>query len=410
MKLSDFLREIRERATTAAPSPEAIVAQITERLETELREQRALGEQGDAASLAARIAENQPALSELATIRAEMKAEIASIERQKIANRARLNGGSPTDEATEARSVFPSMREYNEARAQTVGSDPGGGYLVPTEMGTQFYDRLRPSNVVLQAKPRVVSFDADSIKLPKLGSSVTVVNAGEGGTIADSDAAFEQLQLTARKYAARTIGTNEWFADSAAGLNARGILEQDHRSQLAAALDRDFLQGNGINKILGMRNWPAITNTVLGAGNGLAPTLDNVADAIDRLERADAKATAIFMHPRTWATLRKLKDLQDRYQLQPDPTADSRRQLFGVPVFVTSQISITETVGASNDCSYILVADMSRVVIGRRQDINVLYDPYTLSSTGKVVINTWTRWALGVLDDEAIELISGVRA
>jgi HK97 family phage major capsid protein len=117
----------------------------------------------------------------------------------------------------------------------------------------------------------------------------------------------------------------------------------------------------------------------------------------------------MFMHPRTWNTLRKLQDGQQRYQLQPDPTAEARRSLFGVPVFLSSQISITETVGGSSDCSYIIVADMSRVVVVERSSIVVLYDPYSLSATDQVAVNTISRWGFGVLDDEAVEIIAGVR-
>ena len=53
----------------------------------------------------------------------------------------------------------------------------------------------------------------------------------------------------------------------------------------------------------------------------------------------------------SWNTLKTLQDLQDRYQLQPDPTAEARRSLFGVPVSLSSQISITDTAGSNSDTS-----------------------------------------------------------
>ena len=68
----------------------------------------------------------------------------------------------------------------------------------------------------------------------------------------------------------------------------------------------------------------------------------DILDTIDRFERGNASPSAIFMHPRTWATFRKLDGLQDRLQLQPDPTRDAARRLFGLPVLVSSQISITK--------------------------------------------------------------------
>jgi hypothetical protein len=47
-----------------------------------------------------------------------------------------------------------------------------------------------------------------------------------------------------------------------------------------------------------------------------------------------------------------------------------------LPVFVTSQIVINETCGNNNDTSYIIVADMSQVVVGVRAENVALYDPY----------------------------------
>jgi hypothetical protein len=63
--------------------------------------------------------------------------------------------------------------------------------------------------------------------------------------------------------------------------------------------------------------------TTLGSPNGATPTLNNVADAIDRMEKNNAKPSVIFAHPRTWNTITKLLDLQDRPMLQPDVMAEA---------------------------------------------------------------------------------------
>jgi HK97 family phage major capsid protein len=95
--------------------------------------------------------------------------------------------------------------------------------------------------------------------------------------------------------------------------------------------------------------------------------------------------------------------------LQPDPTREAARRLFGLPVFVSSQISITETFGSNNDTSYIIVADMSQVVVGVRTQNTVLYDPFSYASTGQIQVITTSRVAFNVLATEAIEIIEGVR-
>jgi len=126
---------------------------------------------------------------------------------------------------------------------------------------------------------------------------------------------------------------------------------------------------------------------------------------------ANAKASALIMSARTFNTIRQLQDLQDRYQLAPDPSTAAPKQLFGVPVFVSSQLSNTETAGSSGAvCSYILAIDMSRVVVGQRESVSVLIDPYSLSATDQVVIRTTTRWGIALLDEEGVQIIAGVKA
>jgi HK97 family phage major capsid protein len=96
-------------------------------------------------------------------------------------------------------------------------------------------------------------------------------------------------------------------------------------------------------------------------------------------------------------------------QLQPDPTQDASRRLFGLPVYVSSQIAINETYGSNNDTSYIIVADMSQVVVGLRAQNVVLYDPYTYASTGQIQVISTSRVAFNVLATEAVEIIEGGR-
>jgi len=303
---------------------------------------------------------------------------------------------------------LPSGSEY---KAQSIGSDSGGGYLVPvTNLSGFFEDRLRPASAFLSANPRVVKMQTERVNLPKLGSSVTIANYGESALISSSDVAIETVGLSLTKFATRTVASSEVLADASPDL--RAIVQRDHELSLASEIDRQLLAGTGVSgQLLGLRHQTGITTTTLGSGNGATPTLGDVSDALYRLEAANAKASAIFCSPRTWNTLRQLQDLQDRYQLAPDPTEAARRQLFGVPVFTSSQISNTETAGSSGAvCSFIAIADMSRIVVGQRDQVNVLFDPFSLSSTDQIVIRSTTRWGIALLDEEAVQIVAGVKA
>jgi len=323
-------------------------------------------------------------------------------------------GGGPTKAGgASERPTFPSLKSWRAALEQKdarIGNEQDGGYLVIDEGGA-FHDRMRPANVILQAEPLVVDMDSLSVLLPGLSDSTTVYATGEQGTISESAPQVQQRRLTAHKYTCRTIASAELLADS--NPSARQIIAEDHARQLANRLDLDMLEGNGTS-IIGLRRKAGVAGDELGSPDGAAPTLDDIADSLYRLEAANADLSRVrlIMHPRTWNYLRKQKDSggDGRFLLTPNPTMDARRTLFGVPVLTSSQISITETVGASTDCSYVIACDFSKVVVGRRLDVAVLYDPYSKSSTDQIVIQSQVRYDLALLHAAACDVLTGVRA
>lgn len=335
-------------------------------------------------------------------------------EHAKLANRIAAGvgpaSGSPADPDMAS---LPSMREYREreSKSLSVGSDLDGGFLVSTPVGP-FVDRLRPASIVMQMKPRVFTMQSDRLELPKLTQSSTVYATGERGTVTESSPVFGRVALDAQAYAVRTVGSIEWFADSE--IEPRQLLADDMRNQLGLKFDVDCLQGDGTSTkpIIGLRNISGITQTEVasGSGNGGAPALADIINAIDRLERDNAVPSFIAMHPRTWASFRKLEDLQDRLQLTPDPSQDAARRLFGLPVLLSSQISITETQGSNADCSYIVVGDGTQLAVGLRAQNVVIYDPYSYASSRQVQIIQHSRLAFNVLNVEAVEIVKGVRA
>lgn len=379
-------------------------AEAANRSTLQASEQRELGgHQSEITALDQMIQRNVDAL----------KADHDKLERDRRAADEARNGSlrlgqrqNGYDEAPSSRLVLPSWSEY---RALSEGTGSAGGYLVPTEQATVWWDLLRRQSVFLAAGPRMIEVHTDRLEVPKIGASVTAAMVAENAQISPSDPTFEQVVLTPKKLAALTLVSNESLEDSNPSL--REVVQADHIGTMSSLLDSQFLAGSGSGaNMTGLRNMASITVTPT-ATNGRAPTLADVADAISRLEADNATAKlAVFMHSRTWNTYRQLVDSQSRYQLNPDPTGDARRQLFGVPVFISNALSITETRGSSTDCSWIGVADMDRIAVGRRKQIQVDYSADYKFDYDQTAIRSLSRWDIGLLDEEAVEIISGVRA
>jgi HK97 family phage major capsid protein len=268
---------------------------------------------------------------------------------------------APRREAATLTGFVPSRREYHEqlreTRAQAEGTNSAGGYIVPAPIYGAFFDSLRAKSVVLQASALVLPMSSQTLSLPKIGTSVVASTYLENAEIVSTDMSFANAVLVARKIAALARGSNEWFADS--NPSARDVLAFDISRQVALQLDVQMLTGNGTApNMRGMVNFTGSTVTT-------APiTLAGIAAAIGRLEAANAVPSAIFMDPATWTFLRATAAADGRSLVQPDPTADAKRQLYGVPVYVTSVLPAGRAV----------VADMTQVAIGHRQEAIIKFD------------------------------------
>lgn len=230
---------------------------------------------------------------------------------------------APTE--TAVRGFIPSRREYRDALMETRagGEDVAaeGGYIVPKPIYAKFFDHLRAKSVVLEAGPLVLPMTSRTLSLPVIGASVTADTYAENTEIVSSDLTFAASTLTARKIAALARGSNEWFSDSNPA--ARDVLAYDMARQLAKELDTQFLAGSGTPPDMrGMLNFSGVTSTTA------AITLAGIAAAIGRIEADNGTPSAIFMDPATWTTLVATAATDGRSMIQPDPTADRKRQLY----------------------------------------------------------------------------------
>jgi HK97 family phage major capsid protein len=155
--------------------------------------------------------------------------------------------------------------------------------------------------------------------------------------------------------------------------------------------------------------------TVSMGTNGLLPVnVDPWADAMALLGLANAQATAIVMHPRTWSSLIKIKEATGSVRpllidASGSPTQGVRPSIYGVPVFLSSQLSITETQGTSTDCSTSYVYQADQCVVVRRQDVEVELDRSRLFNTDQSEMRGKLRADLICPNAAAIVRIIGIR-
>jgi HK97 family phage major capsid protein len=305
--------------------------------------------------------------------------------------------------------IMPTLSEYRQAeqRALSEGTAGAGGYFVPDQQAGTWFDMLRARSVVLQAGPVMIEANSDTVRVPKVATGTVVSMTAENASISQGDPTFSEVVLTPRKAAALTLVSNEVLEDSSPSV--REVLARDHLEQVALLLDQQFLAGNGTApNMRGIRNFTGVSSTELGA-NGAQIAFDNLADQLDRLRRSNAGACpAWFMHLRTWAAVAKLKDTTNRYLVGPDPTVEAPMRLFGIPVYISNQISIAETQGSANNASHIILADMNQIVVAQRKAIQVEYSRDFAFGSDQTAVRTVARYDIKPINVAGVELVVGV--
>lgn len=292
--------------------------------------------------------------------------------------------------------LVPSRAEYRDGIATSPDAD--GGYTVPSPVWSDVVEQLRPQSVVLAARPSLFPMESSTLSLPKIGTGATAGFVEENGEIPLSNVAFTRVLLTAKKLAARVISSNEWLSDSDAG-GGRNIVQRNLLLEIARVLDLKLFTGDGLTgEPVGLLD---SSRTGIGRSSvGGVLSLDEIGEAIGRVEAANAQPSAIFMHPGAWASLRLERDsgsTTGAYMLTATPTEGIQRTLWGVPVFLSTALGTSA-----------LVADARAIAVGFRQGTTILFDPYSRSSYDQTVIRATSRWAVDVLHDEALEILTGI--
>ncbi len=299
-----------------------------------------------------------------------------------------------------------------ELRALAGSGSTGGGAFTPTDFPSFFFDRLAAMSVGLRSGFRVIRTDRDSVIVPRWTADTSSAWTAEAGTITSTDGTADQITATPRKLAALQAISNEAVNDSNPALMdvvASGLVRS-----MALKADFGFYEGSGTApEIRGLKNVAGIGAISMGTNGLAAVNFDPFADALGTLEQANTEGQAIVMHPRTWQGLLKIKEISGSAKpvLQDSAGAVSQgvqRSIYGVPVYLTSQLSTTETQGTSSLASSAYVYDPTQVVAVVRQDVRVERDSSRLFNSDQSEMRAICRMDLVVPNPAAVVRIAGL--
>ena len=287
-----------------------------------------------------------------------------------------------------------------------LASTTNATQLTAAQVATVLVEPLAQKSVFLAAGPQIVD-TAGPLRLP-LGAAPTNPEwYGQNEQIVDKDPTFGELSLlpsTMKSVKVLTRFSNELARQSVIALDA--ALRTRLVTDVAGVIDAQLLgaDGDGITKPKGLFAYAGTQNIPVNGVLSLDPLLS--AEGLALEAGANPDGLAWVMRPRDFTNIRMLKDVDRRYQLEPDPTRASKFTLFGHPVILSTRVP--DTTGATPTARVALV-DFSQIAVARDVAPSVKILDQTFGDFDQQAIRVVARYDAGPLNPKAIVTLTGVK-
>ena len=270
-----------------------------------------------------------------------------------------------------------------EGRDVTKGTGTGDQIVGTDLLAGSFIEGLRNRMVVKQAGARVMAGLVGDVAIPKASSGATAHWVGEDGAPTESTSAWTQVPLTPKTVAAWEDISRLLLKQSTP--DAEALVRDDISSALALAIDLAALHGTGADEQpTGIAATSGI-GSVAGGDNGLAAAWSHVVDLETEVaqDNADIGSLAYITNAKVRGKAKQTAKVAstDSHMLW----AEGSTPLNGYRTLVSNQVASDLDKGTSTGvCSAIFYGNWNDLIVGMWGGLDVLVDPYTLSTTGQV--------------------------
>lgn len=314
------------------------------------------------------------AMSEARTGRADAWDRLAPFEQEASRAMSKKLGKDP-------QGFWVPQDVMKEKRDLTVGTPADGGYFKATELKSMI-EMLRNKMVLGAAGATTITGLQGDVAFPKQTAGGTAYWVAENNAPTESQQTIGQVLMQPKTLGAYTEYSRKLLLQSS--VDVENFVRADLSAIIAREVDRAGLHGLGSsNQPTGVAATSGI-GSVAGGTNGLAPTWVHITQ-LERevaIDNADDGKLAYITNPKVRY---KLKNTYRNATYGEVPIwADSKEQpLNGYPTKVSTQVSSTLTKGSSSGvASAIFFGNWAELLLGFWSGIDILLDPYSLSTTG----------------------------
>jgi HK97 family phage major capsid protein len=326
-----------------------------------------------------------------------------------------VTGAKPKDDDTLTRAFGAYLRtgkenaDLVELRAQSVGTDAAGGFLVPDVYRDKMVERMKAFGGLAGVVEEITTSGGELLRWPTLDDTANagvIVAEATAPASGGADLVFGEKTLGAFRYVAPGAGnlplrvSVELLQDSSfdiEGLVSRKLAERIGRKQAV-----DWVSGAGTTLPFGITT--ASTTTAFTAA---APTYAELLAAVHALDPAYREGASWAFNDATLALIEGIVDTTGRPLLNQQNDGISagigNMRLLGYPV-VIDQAFPTYTDGGTNRWG--VFGDLREgYVIRRVRDVTMVVNPYSRANEGQVEYTAWARADGTVQDPNAYRVL-----
>ena len=265
--------------------------------------------------------------------------------------------------------IDPEHRKLlRENRAQSVGTDNKGGFLVPQGflaelvMSMAAYSPMFDESVTRQ----LVTATGNNLEIPTeddTANEATLI--AEATAVAESDVTLGQISLDAYKYTSGLIKVSSELMQDAA-INPEQIVRNAMATRFGRGIGKALTIGDGVGKPNGIVTAAGAGVTAAGAA---AITFDELIDLQHSIDPAYRNAPSVgwMFHDDTFKLLRKIKDGDGNYIWQPASVQTGAPASLLGDSYRINQAMSAPSAGART----VLYGDMQKYVTRRVRDVAI---------------------------------------
>jgi HK97 family phage major capsid protein len=278
-----------------------------------------------------------------------------------------------------------------EASDMSTRSGVGGGFLVPDSMVADVIDAARAQSVCMAAGARIFAMPSEAVTMTRVSGDPVFTFKEQNAAFEQSSVTFEELRMEAKTIGCYVALSRELAMDA---INGTTAVEVAMARALGAAIDRLWLQGSGAGQPWGLKTHSRVADIPVGG----AVDYDDLLDAIETVESANAIPAAWIGHPQHKRDLAKLRtgdgtnSAAAYLQAPADVAALSR--------YVTTNCPTTD----------LFIGDFTNLVLGFRENIRIELSQEAGDAFKKhqVLIKAYARLDGTILRPDHIARLSGI--